>query len=489
MNSDRSSSTEFWLALLELGKTEQERQHNWNTYCRFQFESDVGRLIADKDPSGFWKKLGARDPTLKTADKFNSFAEQYGGHPQLPESSSESLKSFMDFRESELDKRVDFSGRVFIGANFKNQSFEQGCDFSGTVFLGYTDFGKLKSRGPGTGNQDGLKFTESSFHGTAHFIDAEIKSWAGFDSATFHGLAHFQRAKFLKAGDDKSSDKSSASFRQARFKGNANFKNAEFEISANFSEAEFRGSSDFSEAEFRNTATFNNAKFGNTTSFRGASFDKPPKFFETEIHEDVNFNKVDWSGAERSYSRLHRRNAKPDSIVEDAESAARAWDRLALIMSQRERLIERHEFFRLKMRAQRQRDGFWPPSSIASLLFDWLSDYGWGIGRAFSWWIIHIAAVGFILAVLASKCSSGSISAWRHVLRFLPDGLSLSFANSHVFLGLASGEGWLHDSRDAIVDSCESGLLLNYIGLFQAVLGPVLLFLVLLTLRNRFRLG
>ena len=42
--------------------------------------------------------------------------------------------------------------------------------------------------------------------------------------------------------------------------------------------------------------------------------------------------------------------------------AVPAWDRLALIMSQRERLPERHQFFKLKMRALRQRDGLSLPS-------------------------------------------------------------------------------------------------------------------------------
>ena len=121
-----------------------------------------------------------------------------------------------------------------------------------------------------------------------------------------------------------------------------------------------------------------------------------------------------------------------------------------------------HEFYRLMMRAQRQRDGYRSLSSIANWLFDKSSDYGWGIGRAFLWWAGQIVVMGIILAWMALNCSPESTSAWQHVVR---DGLSLSFANSHALLGLASGEGWLHGSRslsDLIADSTvfSSGIII-----------------------------
>ena len=97
--------------------------------------------------------------------------------------------------------------------------------------------------------------------------------------------------------------------------------------------------------------------------------------------------------------------------------------------------------------------------------------------------------MGLILAVLALNCSPKSISETKHVFQVTLDALFLSFANSHAFVRLASGGGWLQGPRDAIVNSCEADAFFSYIGLAQAVIGPILLFLVLLTLRNRFRLG
>ena len=122
----------------------------------------------------------------------------------------------------------------------------------------------------------------------------------------------------------------------------------------------------------------------------------------------------------------------------------RCWDRLALIMSQREKFPERHEFFRLKMRALRQRDG---PGLLSFLnwLFEETSDYGWGIKRALLCWAGQFVLWGVVLAVLALRCAWNSTTGLPRVLSTLLDGLALSFASSHAFLRLASGDGWLHD--------------------------------------------
>ncbi|MDE0303414.1 MAG: hypothetical protein OXI87_00810 [Albidovulum sp.] len=171
-----------------------------------------------------------------------------------------------------------------------------------------------------------------------------------------------------------------------------------------------------------------------------------------------------------------------------AGNAVRARDRLALIMSQREKLPERHEYFRLKMPAQRQRDGYRSLSSIANWLFDKSSDYGWGIGRAFFWWCFHILAGAVILASVAlyraAAVDSGSF------LRMTWNGLLFSFANSLAFLRLGSDGGYLHASYEALKTATnDADWVFDTVGTLQAVLGPILLFLVLLTLRNRFRLG
>ena len=74
--------------------------------------------------------------------------------------------------------------------------------------------------------------------------------------------------------------------------------------------------------------------------------------------------------------------------------------------------------------------------------------------------------------------------------------LATGFANAHSILLLATRDGYLVSQRALLVKTggiClingESLCIVKMLGLSEAVLGPVLLFFVLLTLRNRFRLA
>ncbi len=143
-------------------------------------------------------------------------------------------------------------------------------------------------------------------------------------------------------------------------------------------------------------------------------------------------------------------------------------------MGRQEKLAERHVFHRLKLRARRQRDGT-TPLSAANWLYDVLSGCGWRFGRALAWWIGHIAVGAVILA-----------DGWPAV----PNSLAVSLANSLGFLRLGSWGGHLHDAQYALEKaSSHPDWVFAVIGTVQTILGPILLFLVLLTLRNRFRIG
>ena len=220
-------------------------------------------------------------------------------------------------------------GRLLIKADFRETVFKQNADFRDTVFLGLTHFQGTKFRGAKAKPTDGVSFTGSTFE-------------------------------------------------ESRFVHEVDFSNAIFDIGVGFENAEFQSAAKFDKTKFREHITFNNARFQGTTSFRNAVFDKPPKFFETELHEDVDFGQVNWKEAEQSYGYSWWRGKPPERAKKAADKAVRAWDRLALIMSQREKPAERHEFFRLRMRAQRQRDGRCL-LSLVNWLFDVSSDHGWGV--------------------------------------------------------------------------------------------------------------
>ena len=72
--------------------------------------------------------------------------------------------------------------------------------------------------------------------------------------------------------------------------------------------------------------------------------------------------------------------------------AIRAWERLELIMSRIEKPLDRHRFFRLKMRTRRREDSLF--LRVLNRVFEIIADYGWGVGRAFAWWIGHWTVAG-----------------------------------------------------------------------------------------------
>ena len=330
-----------------------------------------------------------------------------------------------------------------------------------------------------------VSFESSKFHDAVNLDNVRFPHTTRFDNATFDGPLNCRKATFGCGFDG--SENGAVVFSGSTFISEVDFCKTEFEVATKFERTKFKGNVGFKESHFRTKVSFNDSNFLNAISFRKASFKIPPNFFKTDLYDDADFGRVDWSGAERSYHRRSRQGEKLDLVEERADDAVRVWSRLALIMSKQEKSAERHEFFRLKMRAQRQRDGL-SLLSVANLLFDGLSDYGWGVGRALFWWTVHVV-VGAISLAGTAWCRSGDADHGS-ALTIVLNGLFVSIGNSLAFLQLVSEGGYLYDAR-VFIDDATSGVgfpIVDLVGTIQAVLGPILLFLVLLTLRNRFKL-
>ena len=210
---------------------------------------------------------------------------------------------------------------------------------------------------------------------------------------------------------------------------------------------------------------FSNVAFSAATDFRKAIFGGVPAFFNATLHEDTDFSGVEWTRAENSH----------DSV----EYAIRAWERLELIMSRLEKPLDRHQFFRFKMRARRRKDNLF--LLVLNWLFEKTADYGWGVERAFTWWLGHWTVSGIVL--FANTVSTTTTVCWKLLL----PSLFIGFANANAFLFLLSNSQNLAATRKMLEENNEWGVL-NVIGTVEAFLGPILLFLLLLTIRNRFRL-
>ena len=494
-----NAQTNFWLKLLETGENPEDRLNHWTEYIFWKvpkhllsaYEDDIGSPRLDSP-----RKAEVRKQLIQ-------FVDQHGGHPPFPVLSDPNRSAYMDFSGRRMEG-VSFNDRVLVNACFNGCTFTGTTEFKSVKFIGTVCFDEAVFEGV-------VRFDGATFLNTAYFKKTEFQDIAVFNLTTFKVSAYFQGAQFQPVIDPKTSTEPGTGFGKAVFKGetrfedatfhgpswfedatfqdSTSFKNTTFTGSASFERATFSRKVGFSKADFRKLINFNNAHFEATTSFDCTMFTQPPRFFETQLHEDTDFGGVDWSRPETHYAPGWWKSIaawwRTPSVPPDIDDAIRAWDRLALIMSKLEKHPERHTFYRLRMRAQRWKDGG-GLLALANGMFDWSSDYGWSVPRALLIWFCHLffgAAVLFFDTSSAFRCSAWQ---WDHAMY----GSALtSFANAHAFLGLASDGGYLYSARESLQVCNPDGWIRSAVGTVQAVVGPIILFLVFLTLRNRFRLG
>ena len=451
---------DFWLALLSLGKDANHRVRLWNGYLGWKLPS---RIKGEVDPSGGWPQLIVSAPdsgwpelTVEEKETIEELADTHDGHPNFSH-------NYMDFSGYRFTDDTDFSRKILVLADFSHVRFEETVTFNETRFYGQTFI------------------SNASFKSATHFHRTHFDAPLSLDGSQFKHSASFIAVEFTGG----------ASFRNVVFKAPVMFNDSKFEeryysagistpILADFTNATFTSRASFREVLFGNDDSaysrrlwperrvdYSNAKFMAATDFRRAAFAGPPAFFNTSLHEDTDFGGIDWRKAETEHVSV--------------DYAIRAWERLELIMSRIEKPLERHQFFRLKMRARRRTDGYF--LRALNWLFDKIADYGWGVGRAFAWWFGHWALFGLLL--FANTCPAAATAEWWRLARAA---FATGFANAHPFLLLVSSEGYLAPSRRLLAEHDELGLL-TAIGTFQAVLGAIFLFFLVLTLRNRFRLA
>ena len=495
--------TEFWLRLLELGDSPQERKHNWNSYFKWRYPNRVSSAIRSVRESEH--PLVSQFPDIQCGKETQALVErlanEVGGEP--PRVVGDSPLA-LDLSGVPCVPN-SFAGRILFKPSFSASTFPDGADFTDALVIGTADFSDISF-------QYDVDFEGAYFQNTVQFRRAQFAGSVFFHHTTFNFAVYFNDARFTSASRQNRATHEGVGFRNASVRGEASFSGVDFSgkaifdsmvfgddatflgacfhKSVDFGRAEFHRTVSFKEATFLGSSNFNDASFKAQTSFQGAILKSPPRFFGTELHEDTDFENVDWRRAESSYrqgrglsGRTEPSSEDRDTVAIAAGDAARVWDRLALIMSRLERSPERHEFHRLRLRAQRARDGLRFPT-VVNWLFDLSSEYGWNVSRAFICWFGHIAF--FACFLFLASCRGCPSASWAPLLL---DCLLTSFSNSHSFLGLASEGGYLDAATSAVKDSGIAPSLLNAIGVVQAIVGPILLFLVLLALRNRYRLG
>ncbi len=319
-----------------------------------------------------------------------------------------------------------------------------------------------------------ISFRNAIFLDKTNFSQVTFDSMVLFENATFTLDVNFENSKFNKgASFQEALFKESAQFTETNFQQNAYFYKAIFEEDANFQDSHFQNNAIFHETTFKGHSDFTNTIFSKMVSFQKTEWkfralftrcqfeECPPAFFKAEIHPDTDWRKI----------------ILPKRILETKEntyaSHANIYENLARHMEDIGRGHDRHFFYRYEMQA-REKTGelSWFGNKI-SRIYGGLWDYGHGIGKAASWWGGNILLGWLVLfCTLIFKVDESIGSA-------IGKALVHSFANAHAFLGL----------RRTFLGGDTTLNLFNAIGYVQAVFGVIFLFFLLLTLRNRFRIG
>ena len=457
--------TDFWLALLASERDMDQRVRLWNGYLGWKLPPSVkgkrepskgGPQVTVSPPNGGWPEL-----TKKEYEKIDTLAGQFGGHPQFGH-------CYMDFSDQVFPDKIDFSGLQFFDVNFDRTVFHGDVKFSDNTQFYFS-----------------ASFCNAIFNGRFVCTRSRFDARVYFDSSRFTQFADFMGVEFMGG----------ASFANVTFEGRVMFDDSRFVEKyfaewiapmwlVNFRSTKFMGMTSFREVLFGSDETaysrrvwperrvdFTDATFKTTTDFRKATFGAAPAFFNAELHEDTSFGRINWS--------------KADTENVPSDYAIRAWERLELIMSKLEKPFDRHQFFRLKMLAKRRSDGFL--LKVMNWLFEKTSDYGWGVRQALIWWFGHMVVGALVQAIAAV-----AVRSWVEIGHWLIiwNSLLLSLANSLAFLRLGSENGYLSGPYETFMKTADQAAwIFNAVGTVQVILGPVMLFLVLLTLRNHFRLA
>ena len=365
------------------------------------------------------------------------------------------------FSRSTFAEEATFRGSTFAGeATFTASTFAGEATFGESTFAEYANFRGSTFAGEAT-------FTASTFTGHANFGKSTFGESADFRASTFGESANFRGSTFAEyANFRKSTFGDYADFEESIFTGYADFEESIFTGYASFTASTFAGIADFAGSTFAGIADFNNSEYSGETSFQNVTFKVAPLFFATTLHEDTDWTDVNWP-------------AKP-ADKDAATQYVRRYDRLALIMSTLQQPDNEHRFFRLSMHAKEVRDGEGISTRLSRLYG--LFRYGWGLEYALKLWVFHILLGAGCLSVMALWQRSQPLPNLAKILTNIVQALAISFSNSHPFLGLQRGP------VENAYASFHTLTGFDILWTIQSVSGPLLLFFLLLTIRNRFRL-
>ncbi len=178
------------------------------------------------------------------------------------------------------------------------------------------------------------------------------------------------------------------------------------------------------------------------------------------MHEATEWHGVTWP--------------KPSKNKFDAQQQVYRYERLKQEMERLKKHEDEQKVFRMELRARRRLLWASPFEWFLNWVYQWSSDYGNSFVRPLVWLLIVFVAGTALFSRAPLYCGDS--------MR-IPLAARLSIANLLLFLP---------NKREILMDvntaHCLSGAALQVVSTVQSLLGVVLLFLLGLALRNRFRM-
>ena len=382
---------------------------------------------------------------------------------------------------------------------FRNATFSADVYFISVTFWGDTWF--LNANFPGT-----VQFDKTAFLGGSSAV-------AWFDGATFLGSASFNEVIFeVEAWFKDVTFTQGLTFQSVTFAETAVFRGSTFSVNADFREAVFSGGTDFSEATFSGNTDFSEVTFEDLAWFNSVCFEKPSRFSDARFNTNASFNSAqikqafDLSGARfkevPDFRQTHCEEAPllddvhiDSTIIKQRKSSHdpdftvtanyRALKRLAIQGHDHKHEVE---FFAEELRSKRLMvDKRWHWDWILSGVFQITSDYGRSILRPLLFWllIVGLSATSYLLTAtqptgnVALQCVKGE--GWQWV-----SAIQLAIGKGLLFPGIVD-RTLMMQAYDCLYGDTIPTLTSAALGL-QTLLSSALLFLILLGIRNRFKL-
>ncbi|WP_041409482.1 pentapeptide repeat-containing protein [Sinorhizobium fredii] len=460
-------------------------------------EPESGRLgdLLDRNRNEWqrWLEAGIHNGSAAVRGELTSLLRSRMGNAnvELPDSARPA-----DFSDTIFERRLFLGGYKFpAGARFDRSVFERGIDATKASFdedLSLVS-AKIKVRGNFRGetfnyvNLDNLEVEgQLGFAGEVRgeFSMREctvsgdtVFSHMYFNSHVYFGSARLGRVRFVEPKFSESAD-----FAHAEFAGDVDFINAMFHSGSVFIDAVFGASAEFRGTAFKDRAwfdrtewrgarvSFTNVRFEAGGRFRGATFVKcVPDFRGAVLHEATELDGVTWPAIFNKGT--------------DQQANLYAYERLKLEMERLKKHEDEQFFFRQELRVRRALMKPWSPGWLLNSAYEKVSGYGESIMRPLVG-MGALAAAGFVGLTLLPVSSKMSPSSGMAAIP-LPCGSAaqLSLLNLLSFLPMR------REAIDALaLNDLQFNWIFRAISAVEALGGAVLLFLLALALKNRFRM-